>query len=178
MSDNFTASNGVIIGKLHEPLRWAVNPLVKTLHLEPDDMIALREFFQAEIDERLGGWRLPENPDYVVYDEHPDLVCVVNERDGQTITAHRADARTFEPRVNRGHYKAAWGYFDAHPKPTPAWHDAQPGDVWVLTVEGRDVPAIRDVDEDFVSADPHCRVIRCNSDSITAGRRIWPPEES
>ena len=108
-------------------------------YLNDRDVEALREFFQHERDQELGRWRWPENPDYVVYkapagERVPDArhVTVSNESNGEA-------AWLFE--VGSGGVSggdswardAARAYFTAHPEPKKPWHDAKPGEVWVIT---------------------------------------------
>ena len=61
--NTFTASNGVEIRP-----EEGYGAVVSNLTLINEEMEALREFFQAEADERAGRWRWVEHPDYVVYD--------------------------------------------------------------------------------------------------------------
>ena len=67
-------------------------------------------------------------------------------------------------------------FFQAEAAHKP-WHDAKPGEAWLLTVDGEEIIALRDVDEDFCTTHSGYRVIRYNRDGITAGRRIWPEED-
>ena len=100
---------------------------------------ALREFFRAEEDERLGRWRWPDNPDYVVYsgfdDSDRDAARVLHEPSlGKVIVARGEVARrrgVWDEEVTNPHWHAARAYFDAHPEPKP-WHDARLGDLWIL----------------------------------------------
>ncbi|MDR6691374.1 hypothetical protein J2X55_002286 [Microbacterium sp. 1154] len=68
----FTASNGISV----TPSASIVGGTsVNDVALHKREADALREFFQAEADERLGRWRWPENPAYVVaayFDAHPE----------------------------------------------------------------------------------------------------------
>ena len=79
----------------------------------PDEMQALREFFQAESDERAGRWRWAEHPEYVVYDTGDRIeVVVLDESTGCMENVWRGKERP-------GNYMhdAARAYFDAHPEP-------------------------------------------------------------
>jgi hypothetical protein len=127
----FTASNGVTITIDND------NPYGRRLLVSRGDLVvniiggpridALREFFRAEEDERLGRWRWPENPDYVVYGD--DIDCdVLYEPGGGVSHWTRAESRDGADRYPSG---AAKAFFDTHPEPKP-WHDAKPGEVWVL----------------------------------------------
>lgn len=176
--NRYEASNGVVIEFKEDPdgKRYLLGTVQRTCgelsgtltHAtgSEEGVDALREFFQAESDERLGRWRWPENPEYVVYPSGI-AVRVLHERTGvQTYPVHRDAIAGSQPA------RAGLAYFDAHP--SKAWRDAKPGEVWLLTIDGDETPAIRDVDEDFFSTKTSYRVIRWNSDRITAGRRIWP----
>ena len=59
--NEFTASNGVKIRP-----EEGYGAVVSNLTLINEEMDALREFFQAESDERAGRWRYPDEPQYVV----------------------------------------------------------------------------------------------------------------
>lgn len=102
-------------------------------HLNDREMQTLREFFQAEADERLGRWRWPENPDYVVY-LNDGYAVVVSESDPsrRPDRVHRRYLEDPEGSLGWGEF-AARAYFDAHPEPKP-WHDAKAGEGWVIEI--------------------------------------------
>lgn len=176
--DTFTASNGVCISK-QPPLTDRGAWLMVDGHMtSPNDAQALREFFRAEEDERLGRWRWPENPDYVVYTE-VDLICITDERTGRGNVLGR---RWYEEhkigllaKEAPGVYAAAGAYFDAHPEPKP-WHAAKPGEVWVIVT--------RNVGEER-AVQVHGDQFHYNDgieypltyDAIESARRIWPETE-
>jgi hypothetical protein len=138
------------------------------LWMKPDELGALREFFRAEEDERLGRWRWPTDPALVVYPSRADWVTVVSETDGVASRFRPEDvdvALTLNAR-------AARAYFDAHPEPKP-WHDAEPEEVWILTIDGEEVLALIDEDREFHHRSQR-RFRSVLDESITAGRRIWP----
>ncbi|MEO2134648.1 hypothetical protein [Microbacterium sp.] len=127
----FTASNGLIITEQSDGVvieRLGMSGLHRLYGFE---VAGLREFFQKENDDRLGRWRWSENPDYVVYLRVNAGIRVVSESSGDSLRANREAASKWkagEPTF----YGAARAYFDAHPEPKPAWHDAKPGEVWVV----------------------------------------------
>lgn len=145
--NEYTASNGLRVAR-HEKdyLGFAIydggiNTLANSYsHLNSSEMQAPREFFRAEEDERLGRWRWPENPNYVVYPYTDDLVRVLNE------TSPGADAPAFsrsEETTSWMSSLAARAYFDAHPEPNPipneprtAWVDKYGTDVWHVGTDG------------------------------------------
>lgn len=178
----FTASNGVAID--------VADDLENALGYDSGQIQALREFFQHERDEELGRWRWPENPDYVVY---PDLThdhevafgdgltyTVLRESDGVMKGYARAED-DHRGSVHRPHDNpfalAARAYFAAHPEPKP-WHDAQPGEVWVLTTEnvGDEIAArVADLNEMIVfEYIKGLTRIAVTDTRIVTGRRIWP----
>lgn len=129
---------------------------------------ALREFFQHERDQELGRWRWSGDQKWVVYKGVSYLV--INEERGTATylpLAGWSDAGT-----DPAHRAVLAAYEAAHPEPKP-WHDAKPGEVWLLTVAHEEIPVLKDED-DFYSTKSGNRVIRYNSDEITSGRRIWP----
>ena len=137
-----------------------------------DEAEALREFFQAERDKALGWWRA--SPEYVVKPSTGDdglesrSVTVLNERLGITTTVWEGVDR------RSAYGTAARAYFAAHPEQKP-WHDAAPGEVWVLTMEGEERPAIVTEDGNFEAPLP-LFLVNTQSVRITAGRRIYPAQ--
>lgn len=143
--NDFTASNGIEIRittdlggdkYLHGTVPDEVGPVGFTpeLHATASEkgLEALREFFQAEADERLGRWRWPENPDFVVYDNDDEDggVWVHSEREPGAIQYQSpGDVPHAWVSTEAGYVAAARAYFDAHPEPKP-WDEAKPGDVW------------------------------------------------
>lgn len=142
---------------------------------------ALREFFQHERDEELGRWRWLENPDYVVYplpspDGRVHIVEVFSERFGQSVQYPRDYFRsTICSRNSSPEALAASDYFAAHPEPKP-WHDAKPGESWVLRFEsGEELSQTVNFEGDF-----YPWVLPVTSDAaypqgiIVDGWRVWP----
>lgn len=128
---------------------------------------AIREFFLHERDKELGRWRWPEDPNIVVYPRDVGRwVEVIHEVYANRGVYSRGDFNSVPEWVE----EAAEAYFLAHPVPKP-WHDAQPGEVWLLTVGDAD-PVAWMCEED--SFGRHDRAININDLSITAGHRIWP----
>ncbi|WP_295821606.1 hypothetical protein [uncultured Microbacterium sp.] len=181
--NDFTASNGVTIAKytnngdgrddLVEIVARDGSRMADWDYLDRHDMQALREFLQAEADERLGRWRWTENPDYVVYPSalyltpsNNDLAQVVNEANGQCHRVRRDDPDSLFGLFS----EAGAAYFDAHPEPKP-WHDAKPREVWVLTHVKDETSAFIVDGNRFESGSWS---LPLDASSITAGRRIWP----
>ena len=171
MGDTFTASNGVTV----ESFGSFGESYIRVSGVTLDDAyegVALREFFQHERDKELGRWRWPEKPDYVVYPTSVlTRVCVLHETKSPGVEWVDAE----DGGLRYDYQKAAKAYFAAHHEPKP-WHDAKPGEVWVLTVDGSeyawgvgtgvDVGRFR-----FVGGESNIPV---TSADITAGRKIWP----
>lgn len=134
---------------------------------------ALREFFQHERDEELGRWRhnghlvAYARAEYPSYSHKGRSVMILDERDGRLIERWERDNTPDE------WTDAAQAYFAAHPAPKP-WHDAKPGEVWLLTfLSGEQMIGLVDQDgECFLSGVRELTVIK--STAFTAGRRIWP----
>lgn len=167
MNDNFTASNGIIIAELQDPKRWTINPLNRSTQVDIFEMQALREFFRAEEDERLGRWRWPGDCDYVVTPAGNHHVWTVHEPTGMAVYTVRGSQLA-------GAFKdAARAYFDAHPEPKP-WDKAKRGEVWAFMIDG--------LDEEFAAALGEDKSwwwvdggrVNVVDGGITAGRRIWP----
>ncbi len=181
MADTFTASNGFTVDR--DPKgEIRVNGFS---FIADGAELALREFFRAEEDARIGRWRWAKRPEYVVYPSalyatpsDVDLVQVVNESNGQSHRARRDD----QERLFGFFSEAGAAYFDAHPEPKP-WHEAQVGDVWVLTVDGEE-RAVRALSDASIGArffpieDDNGMTYGRRAPAITAGRRIWPEDAS
>lgn len=129
--NDFTASNGVVIRR-HEtvvgirrsvedtdPVRvpgYAQPERVQT-YLDPRQWDAIAEAVQAAADERLGRWRWPENPDYVVQP-------FTGGSGWNALCESTCVSDTFLSRdavINSPSYlaPAVLAYFDAHPEPKP-----------------------------------------------------------
>lgn len=131
---------------------------------------SLREFFRDERDQELGRWRDPAYPDYVANPLEQDEVRVTHEPTGTSSDLTRKQLQGAVYGGVQEWHRCARAYFDAHPEKKP-WHDAKPGEVWVLTVDGKEgafklhgglfrTGNLYDIEQ----TDRH----------ITAGRRIWP----
>lgn len=146
---NFTATNGYTLqnngGLLRIKDDLGKNTLRSYDFLNNEDTRALREFFRHERDEELGRWRWPERSDYLVYPVGEGVVDVIRESNISDITLGpgrqqgitRDSAYNWDKAYSKTFYNAARAYFDAHPLRKP-WHDAKPGEVWVLKTEGVD----------------------------------------
>lgn len=180
--NEFTASNGFCIGvDRSNPNRIAVANAGGHLEsvLTPDRMRALREFFQAETDERLGRWRDPEEPVFYVYsggawDGVFSPIRIVAETNGASWLLDREE---HEPKVPPKVLAVARRYFDAHPEPKP-WHDAKPGELWAIRIDDEDDEIGVSVETFEPGADvfqvPDGESISITRPSIVTGRRVWP----
>jgi hypothetical protein len=155
--------------------------------LFPESWRAVTEAVRAEEDERLGRWRWPENPDYVVYVRiSNEIVTVFSEARGLSVDASRGtqDAWVDDERPWKRHaLDAASAYFDAHPQPKP-WHSAKEGDVWEFKL-GREhfdfftgLPYSRDMTRLFQRTTGGWRVIGrknwfLNESEVSAARPVW-----
>jgi hypothetical protein len=187
--NEYTASNGakVVLTNAGQTgyILAEVDDTVSSAYLGFEQMKAWREFARAEGDERLGRWRWPENPDYVVY---PDVDGygvhnVVSESDGVSLMATRKGIHAHKDT----HADAARAYFAAHPEPKP-WHNAKPGEVWVVTIDGHARPHyVQDNRGDtvggvaFVAINPtHGQPghVGINAPAVTDARRVYPEGDS
>jgi len=147
---------------------------------------ALREFFQAEADERLGRWRWPENPNVVVvpdldryHDDGKRWVAVYDETKMGRSSWYCADSSERGVRGSQPLHDAAWAYFDAHPEPKP-WHDAGPAEVWDVDLPSGGMRAVtvysaRHEEPVTVFRDAHTQVeVETDDPTIRDARRIYP----
>lgn len=179
MSEKFTASNGVTVSSETQAItgrrriKFETEHVGEVFEVSGEYMTALVEKLDHERDQELGRWRY--NSYLVIYqaENHQPgnrarSVYVLDERTAKMHMRHEGQAawREADPELTT----AAASYFAAHPLPKP-WHDAKPGEVWVLTVDGKEDAfklhgdlfrngALWDIEQ----TDRH----------ITAGRRIWP----
>lgn len=160
-----------------------INTLDGFDHLGPGDMHALREFFQAEADERLGRWRWPApggGLDFVVTANVPGCsdwdITVTCEQSGESMHYTRADDEGGYPGANC-FADAARAYFDAHPEPKP-WHEAKPGEVWIVDTHIRTWGGEQAmfVDEDRFNNSSWS--IPVSDPEVRSARRIWPEVSS
>lgn len=189
----FTASNGRRVteegGRVRVLNDRGRNMLDDYDYLSAGDIQALRERFAADDDARFGRWRSAEHPEYFVHaprgvDGAVHAVRVVCEASGESVNSSREIAARrgqfgiffpFDPRP------VARAYFDAHPEPKP-WHDAKPGEVWVISWGPSYVDVPVTVSESahfthnlgFVPIDRDVHDIGAFAPGITDGRRIWP----
>lgn len=140
------------------------------------------ELYQAKRDLDLGRWRDPVEPHFVAYAEDGGAtVRVVDERDG---VSHRVN-RNVEA-TDTGFHGVAYRFFEAHPE-TCLWDDAKAGEIWVVTINGKEEPCrvievnlSTDVEGGiaFLPVDAHGRTWFRPSRLVTAARRIWPEDAS
>lgn len=161
--NDFTTSNGakVVLRDYRHFDAVSVSTVDKEYDLAGTHTQALREFFQAEADERLGRWRWPADGGYVVYPLTEGVVAVVEEKNGTSGTFTRGQW------VSSPHGEAAHDYFNAHPEPKP-WHDAESGDVFLVTWPGSER------EEAVVVPGAWPKAWEC----VTSARRIWPEVSS
>jgi hypothetical protein len=187
---DFTASNGVTIRKSGGEHDDGYSTEIRVIfegrnellgeqydYLDSWDIEALREFFRHEEDERLGRWRWPENPDYLVYPDSNGWVHVLREENPLPISFTRELSEDIESDFR----KAAREFFNAHPEPKHEWHDAKPGELWAIRLGEDDEQGVMVETFDAganVFQVPDGESISITRPSITSGRRVWPEDAS
>lgn len=147
MSEVFIASNGVRLTKnshgipvrVHFDAGHEYEGAPGAFVMGSPMGVAVGEFYQHLRDQELGRWRWPENPQYVVYEDkarcyiNQPAVIVFNENDGASAMCGRDGLYSASGigALDKWCEPAAAAYFAAHQLPKP-WHDAEPGEVWVL----------------------------------------------
>jgi hypothetical protein len=174
--NDFTASNGITIAEE-----------VTTLSSGALMHGALREFFRAEEDARLGRWRWPENPDITVrvapkHAQPPGgdggTVMIQQDSDGYVGYYDRDSLPEITDKTG-GIVRAGHAYFDAHPEPKP-WHDAGPAEVWDVDLSWGGMRAVtvysgRHDEPITVFRDAHTQTeIETDDPGIRDARRIYP----
>jgi hypothetical protein len=163
------ADGDLYIGKNETECDWTASA---------EGIDALRGFFRAEEDERLGRWRYPENPDYVVYPipGKPDAVRVLIESTSTTGFYYRGESGE-NSTEDMG--RPARAYFDAHRDPKP-WHAARKGELWVVIYDGGQEFAYRVITKgggptfEYIEGLSSFSVTDSN---ITSAHRIYPEGE-
>lgn len=141
--NDFTATNGIAIRAKDGDLDFKRPGSYGWFGLYGGQVVdALREFFQAEADERLGRCRSAVDPDFVVYEPREGQPArVLRESTAQVLDYHRSDTRSTHPSAFES---AARAYFEARPEPKPqipdeprtAWVDKYGTDVWHVGFDG------------------------------------------
>lgn len=171
MTTTFTASNGDTI-----ETRPNGDLVVKSGHdtewLSPFAVDALHEYLQHQRDEELVRWRSKEHPNYVVYPQGPDAIEILCETDGRSHTCGR-DCPHSRWMLSYKWAEVQDEYFAAHPEKKP-WHDAQSGELWILTIDGEQVGALAWRPAPGPTFETATGTLRHDDPDITAGRRIWP----
>ena len=134
---------------------------------------AAAEFFEHEKDVELGRWRDPEILDWVVYpiDVHGDVrkIGVMNELDRRTFIIRENESIT-----GASFREVAGRWFDAHTAPPP-WHNAKPGEVWLVTYRGTEDPYRV---TDYGTLYSRGAELSLHDEYIEGARLIWSPEEA
>lgn len=181
MSDAFTASIGVVLDAFGG---WVTDNCTK-VSTPAQDHEARKEFYLHERDKELGRWRDPERPNRTVAfkeihidgsDERGRFAVVYDE---QTMTSFGYWEHSRYIPFGARETEVDWAgtlerFFAAHPEPRP-WHDAKPGEVWVLTLEGE--PETAQVVDGYGKFMPWPIDVVSDGNArgkITAGRRIFP----
>lgn len=138
--------------------------------LYPDHVKALRAFFLDERDQELGRWRVPNMAGVLVYPRDCGVFDVVDET--------RADSYRFRTDDGDASFtvrQAVQAYTDTHPESKP-WHDANPGEVWLLTLEGEEVAAIYGGEQHWTRGGG--QIVYSPGTRIAEARRIWPEDSN
>ncbi|GAA4774358.1 hypothetical protein [Microbacterium gilvum] len=181
--EKFTASNGVEVTMEKQAITgwrrlWFGRKDGVSIEISGRNLKALIECLDAERDADLGRWRWPENPNYMVYPRDDGHVAVLSEPEGvAAFCVTRAAARG----AGEGNpfLVAARAYFEDHPERKP-WEDAKPGEVWAVTLHGKErpckvvEPTYSEHAVAFLPLNEPSPTWFVPSAAITEARRIWP----
>lgn len=177
MSEKFVASNRVEISRSgkgvydHESRR--------SISMSEGEVDALREFFRHERDEELGRWRSSIHPSWTAV-EDGRVYRFTNDDGKRGFDVHKED-RSYTGWLGELR-EVAKEFLGAHPASNP-WHDAEPGEVWVLATDMDGEFAFTVVQRDGFNAgvlsfapvgEWHVPYLGYRAPAITAGRRIFP----
>ena len=161
----FTASNGVVLDEHGDEYD------VQLRHRKGDTHEARKEFYQNLRDKELGQTR---EGDMIVRPLSDDEVLVLDESTSRSAVWHRHENPMFNGAFGRDEAKR---YFEAHPEPKP-WHDATPGEVWVLHDTGfpdsEGLPYVVGADGFRLVGFERLRPIPFTSPKIVKAVRLWP----
>lgn len=169
MAELFKASNGINIKYEDGYIQWSDDEIKEDFNFDPLSPVgvALEEWYLHKRDKDLKRWRYSDS--IVVY-KHKHGVYVVDESTGDSYFFSPPITSVSEPWKRLK--EAARAFYNFEHKP---WHDAEAGEVWVITFGGNPEPFITTEDDDgevwFQFGDV------CSSTSnpaITGGRRLWP----
>ena len=178
--NEFEASNGITV-TLTDSAQLRVENADRTegaVVAEGDYTDALREFFRAEEDERLGRWR---RGDHVVYPglSTDEYIFVLDEATGESdeIRAEYLRGETTDDPSLHEIDRTALLYLLSKPASKP-WHDAKEGELWALTIDGAEdiYVIVRTEEAGFRMFPARSTAFRPGAfpSEVTAGRRIWP----
>lgn len=157
--------------------------------LKADEVETLEQYFQAKADAQTRRWHWPEHHEFVVYatDEHLGTVIVFDEANPRAgiHSFERYDALSVSDTAayfDTPYFRAARAYFETHPDPNEKpWHNAQPGELWVLTIDGQETEA-------FAYRMNHHRSVMFQTtnraefgvygSAIKDGRLVWSPNRN
>lgn len=184
--NEYTASNGIKIKVISDGQAEIVYPQdssdSRTLvtWARPAEIAALREFFRAEADERLGRWRDPESPDRAVYKRGDRCILILDETDGDHWMVHFVDGGLHTEVGDAESTVVAW--VAAHPEPKP-WQDAKPGEVWMLVTTRHEEARAYGVEQepDGLVFCPAFRAdfksLNVDGAGVKSAHRIYPPAD-
>lgn len=166
--NTFTASNGVVVS-LEGPTVSVFKGGVTDKVVGVPRVEALREFFRAEEDERLGRWRSQQTPGWTAVIQDETGLIIFSHEDGgrRFVVGSRNDTLAGRSETLKA---VAREFFDAHSEPKP-WDDAKEGEVWVITPvrgEGEEYPAI------FQAGKFRDHGGFWEAKDLVFARRIWP----
>lgn len=145
------------------------------LGLGLESQTSLEEYFQFTRDAAFGRWRWPANDAFLVYPNRgPEgSVLVIDETTGDRSWVGRAETfgSSSDPLL-----QAARAYYASTADPSKPWRNAKPGEIWAVTIRGREIAGKVDGDMEIRDEDEG-DWLHLASIEITAGRRLWPEPE-
>lgn len=178
--EEFTASNGITLS-FDEDGRFVyskdgLDPLLLGQSFSggwwgftanSQNSVALAEYYRAKADERLGLWRSKEYPEW--------LVAIEADEDGDHAVWPEGDPGKLEYSAGPDappHGATAEEVFKEFKRATipPVWRDAKEGEVWVITYNDQEFPAI------FQAGMFRDHGGSWDMGRITSARKIYPAE--
>ena len=173
----FEASNGMKVERDEDGGVWIDRGGASaSLFMRDGTALALREYFRAEEDERLGLWRSTVDPEWTAKSHESGWVYFRNDMTDRAFSINKVDPERTTKRWTADLQEIARDYLAAHEPPKPG-DEAKDGEYWELTFEGGHKGLFKRC-AGVWTREGKKRKPLWPSAKITAAERIYPKEEA